>query len=879
MRFLLAFLATIWLALPAAAADFIKLGPNTPVNGMSGPFDVCPTMIFKPSGLQTGAVSIYSRSEPTPLLTQVEASSRIARLTPTSGTIETIPPYRYIYAVVDAVESNPTSGVTIECVNAVNLSKVDSGGNGLFDYISFPQDLDGDGVGAVTCTGAGEPDDACSFAGEQVWPDFIDDFNAADDMVAVGGVIECTGDWLLPVRSKVCDGGTNDGLSCNLDADCSGGGTCERFASGYADQYSWPSGLPRTTTSSNPAYLPALQKSGATFRGSGPDLNYEKDGHRAGCVVLNDLGSHPGQAVDNALGSLSSWSFGIGSHTSAVYGDPARMDSLGWTAVQEAFDPGTARLCLCNSTSCAPTDSGLTDDWVQTNLSPGDWVHFEGVTYVPPGETAATQPIAQVKLIYPSDTCGTGNDSRYVELNVGQFDDPASVTDALVYKLDERTIGSNITVKKLTWAPQNPFPQFDYGADAVRSSTCTQWDGATGDGSGDDQDNDCDTSSQIGMFKGFNNRFTENAIHHPSSMQFGVVDGQDGSPNSVYDRNYFGPGYVSNALIDTGTSYSMIDNVFEGCSLNQNSTAACIRTLGEDSQLKNNQYLNVGAFRCSDDPELSCNVNGDCSGVGAGSCVGYPATLVNLANSGNRLENELFSGIVVGNEVINVDGSDHIIDGIEITGLTGNLPNGIALDGASNITVSNNVFNERKPRNASRADFGSWIYVREEGVGNRIFNNLFREDESTTGYAGSPIKVEVGSTGDTSDEMAQTIVSYNTAIGYDRVVGLTDEDGTQDGVCSDDTTTACDEDSDCGGGEYCSYNWTDSVPPGAHQNVVDGIFLIDRGDIADGSEPTCDGTVQGWAYTITGSDDCGASATANTLSYCYCNGSAWTEIP
>jgi hypothetical protein len=805
----------------------------------------------------------------------------------------------YALDINTAETAGNTSRLTIkgsfDQVSSGSAPQVDSDGDGLYEYLRFPFDYDGDGTSAVTCSGAGSPDDACAFSGEQVWPDFIDDFNAADDMLAAGGTLDCVGDWLLPVRAKACSGGSDSGLSCNLDADCGGGGTCEWYNDGYQDRYSFASGEPRSSTAPEVARLPAAQKAGASYYFGAPDLNAELDGYRSGCWVLNDLGAHPGIDSEAEEGSLSNWAFGIGSFRNAdTYGTPTFADHDGdgnyddsYTDVELTFNTGDAALCLCNQTACGATETG----WVETYLDSGDWLLFgdggsNGPTYTNDGNTAKNFPIAQVHAISDSNDCDSAT-GRQVFLNVADFDAPATISEVRVFEVLPEQLAMDITVTGGSWAPQNPFTQNGYGANATRSSTCGAWSTNT---AAQSEDKDCDTSSMIGMFQGVRNNFQNAAVHYPSAMQYSVLDGQDGCIDCVYQHNYVGPGYAGAGIIDTGTGYSLIENTLDGCQLHDTSTAACIRTLGDNARLHDNLFINVGMGECSNlDP---CAQDSDCS---SGICTHYPGTVVRLNDGHNSLFRNRFLGITFGDAIVEVVGPDQDISENIFSGVTTRAGAGIVLGSTSsglttaNVKLTNNRF---QYLNTYRdEDFIAWVSIRDATnvVGS---GNLFQSSEPSDSEGTLPAPISVGNLA--SDDMVAEVgnMSWTGSVlrGYEHLF-MRDDYTNAGGRCTDDYTNDCDADSECTGD--CTYVIANdasvgadpqvsgnlvSFPPGSKTYEMDGLFLNDVGAMLHAEKPTCDRTTKGWRIVVGDSGSCTSDDTSE-LADCYCTGSAWAAVP
>ena len=904
---LIAILAVLW-ALPGLAQISVSPGTreepesfgvrfttNHAVNTISEPIDACYQMWFVWDQGTAGVVSAYSVERTDDTFSEVEAGTLI-RAFSTDGTFGPFTPSdSQVRFVVDTAETSGTSEMKVYCSNELATgggARVDSDGDGLYEYLRFPFDYDGDGTSAIACTGSETPDPACARAGESVWPDFNDDLNAADDLLAAGGTFDCVGDWILPIRAKTCSGGTIDGHSCNDNADCTGGGTCGWSNDGYADQYSYSSGEPRSSTSTNTARLPAASKAGASYYFGAPDLNGELDGYRSGCWVVNDLGSHPAESVDNGLDTLQTWAFAIGSYREGEpYGDPTFLDSTSNTDVEETFNTGDGSLCLCNTTSCGATETG----WVETYLDSGDWIMFgdgsAGPTYVNDGNTAANFPIAQVHGIHASNTCGTANDSRYVYLNVADFDAPSTLSDATVFELDPHTLSQHVSVIGGTWSPQNPFTQNGYGADATLASTCGAWSGGT---DATAEANACDTSSMIGMFQGVKHSFRDAAIHHPSAMQFSVFDGQDGCLGCEYRNNYVGPGYAGAGIIDTGTGYSLVDNVLEGCQLHATSSAACIRTLGEGSLLEGNLMRNVGMGECSVD-DTPCAVDGDCS---SGTCVNYPEKLVRLANGSNQYFRNRHMGITFGDAIVEVTDSDQDFSENVFIGAKTRTGSGFLLGNtsglsASNVKFTNNRFMYFQSLDAGD-DFSNWVSIRDatniSGSG-----NIFVNSEPSDGAADAPAPIYVGNSAadDMVAELAQQQWTGSILRGY-KALFARDDFTVRGGRCTGDYTDDCRNDADCSVATgTCSYELANDAsvgtditvsgnlvqfPPGSKSYERDGLFLNDIGAVLFSELPTCDFETLGWKVVVADSEQCG-SDDADFLASCYCNGSAWTAVP
>lgn len=171
MRFL-ALLATLLLfAVPSALAERVTLGPDSPINGMSGPFEACPTMTFAPEGLNTGSVSIYALAAPSPLLATVEAGDLIAKIDSTSADLTTTVPHDNVYVVVDTVETSGRAGLEIGCVDAVDGVKVV---NSFAEMNAYFRTLDKtpsetETITAFVTLGAGFEMDKTSTTTETVW--------------------------------------------------------------------------------------------------------------------------------------------------------------------------------------------------------------------------------------------------------------------------------------------------------------------------------------------------------------------------------------------------------------------------------------------------------------------------------------------------------------------------------------------------------------------------------------------------------------------------------------------------------------------------------------------------------------------------------------
>ena len=827
-------------------ADFLR----APANGVQ-------RLAFTRGSAFTATVYACETKSPAVPATAATCTS-VATLSATNPSILVTTGRAWLIVDVTAAETaGNVSYLTIRSHSTQQLSggsgsTVDTDGDGLFEYMKFPSDYDGDGTVAIVCTAARTPDEACAFAGEKVWPDMADDINAAVDQLAAGGTLECAGDWILPFRPKVCGaGGTREGLSCNHTDEC-GAATCDFNNNGYLANVSYPSGKRRTVASSVLSRHPTLNKTGMTFTGSGPDIMGEKDGHRAGCWLVNDSGSHP-----NGTNGVDQWMLGMGARDprNTDYGETLVDEAAGATVISEAFGPGEPNLCLCNATACTNgTNYPDRNGWVTANLNDGDWIKlsFEiggGATYISDGNTAVNQALAHIKSVGPA-TCDSNN-GIMVELVPGDFADAAAGNTVDVFKVRPEMLAQNITLEHFTLSPQNPFPQIGYGSDALLSSECTAWDGTTlATDAG--MDPDCDTSGMVGMFNGIMHSVTDNAFLHASAMDPAVIDGNDGCTRCRYHKNYIGPGRVAGSILDTGTGWEITENVFDGCVMTESSTASCMRVLGDNTLIARNLFQNVGALRCNAGTNIneSCTATTDCAG--GGSCEGTANRWISLKHGSNRIVDNDFVGGAIGITAISIEEPDQHFLRNRVTGVAAASNDPFMIIGQEgpvwNIRVEDNKFMHRSQ--VSNANFGGWIQIQNDASAHEnisISGNVFTDTTRTAGGTdfSAPIRIQTDNAGGSKYQIVNNIVD-----GYDRAVNRL---GPVFGLVT--------------------------APFGDRSNLLSGLLLTDRGG-ATGAAATalCTVITVGDAWTI--SDGTGSACTGGTTdTYCYCNGSALVVGP
>ncbi len=261
-----------------------------------------------------GAVSLYS--VPTSQ-TAAASGTLLTTFTATTATQYRFQPGHGWLKAVAASDSNG-SVLTVNCsyVDLAEGSLIDRSGDGLFEYIRFPQDFDGDGTGWKTCDCggtttpgytagyicgtyrtsltddaavdySGDPDGAgpltadspnnpavCRFHGERVWDDTTDDAAAMEALYGPGTLVE----WEPGTYDLV---GTEQGDT----TDCWDSAT-ETFVDD----------CPTDDDGSTRFSAVRVMADSLHFKGAGGDANGETDLIRSGTWVVQDNGrkaDHP----------------------------------------------------------------------------------------------------------------------------------------------------------------------------------------------------------------------------------------------------------------------------------------------------------------------------------------------------------------------------------------------------------------------------------------------------------------------------------------------------------------------------------------------------------------------------------------------------------
>lgn len=796
---------------------------------------------------------------------------------------------RFIVIDIDTAEADGTpSKLTIfgtnDQVASGGGSTTDIDGDGLYDVVRFPADFDGDGSSWLTCTGEGEPDAACPFAGPKVWTDFASDFHAAQDKSNVG-VSMFFDPGLYVTRVAVCDGGTRDELSCSSDADCTGGGTCDVLpTSGYDFQHTYPSGALRSSVATTrTAHAPVAWKSGMKMFGAGADLNSAVDDAVTGSWIVDDLGYAAETDGSDPGVDLSDWSFGVGFKDTDCGDDTAYgeclYDDTPVTGLVSGLE-GNAEdslLCICDNSAAsggctgAGVEPNVDDAWAAA-LQSGDWLIFDGMSYTDNANTNENNPI--VRVIVEGEGCDSGN-GVLVRAHDGSFDTGASLAGIDVRRVDPRMIATGIEVTGFNFVPQNPLQQNGYGADWPLADDCGDFDdGQDGSANGDsnrfsgvaatadraDFDPDCDLNSSVGIFSGYGHRVWGNAFHHSSAVDGpGTMDGADSCIDCSFDNNYLGPTSAVSSMLDTGTGWEISENIFEGCAEIETSTGSCFRTLGDNVEFFRNRFFNVGVGRCTDTDDATtaastelCHDNNDCSGT----CSISPGNWGAARNGLNRFEQNFFTGFV-SRFGLDASGSDFIFTDNTVTGVSGDIPIFIAVDPTNDdlrdVQIRDNTFRFMRTRGTNNA----WVTLIQDTNqiprSVQVTGNRFIASEAADGDSNQLAALRIGSGSSENSAHAEYEISGNVVYGYD-VLAYT---------------------------EITAGELEEPLPPGWRRNVFNDVMLTERGgdtyaNVISGI--TCDASTKGDAYTITDSSSC-TTDNAGTDAQCYCDGSSWTDRP
>jgi len=168
-RFLVFLMTAMLFAIPVAAEEFgtrvsnlppsqdhrVRIDSSLAVDDFSAPIAACPTMVITYEQATQAQVRVYATNRDDDTVAEIEAATVLATLTTDSSTqVEVYPATPYVRVVVDQVETTGTSEVRIICSNiagTTNKNTIDVDGDGLYEYVRFPQDFDGDGTTWQTC--------------------------------------------------------------------------------------------------------------------------------------------------------------------------------------------------------------------------------------------------------------------------------------------------------------------------------------------------------------------------------------------------------------------------------------------------------------------------------------------------------------------------------------------------------------------------------------------------------------------------------------------------------------------------------------------------------------------------------------------------------